>query len=96
MEVCVSVRSCSATAPLRTLITDVVIREGAHCTCAAAAMLAMVLRWFIWLIAMVTDAGGRLTGIRGCDIIMKGSSRPVGEDKIRGYEDAAPSEHLLA
>lgn len=52
------------------------ILEGRLWPCAAAAMFAMVLRWFIWLIAMVTEAGGRLTGIRGCGIIMKGSSRP--------------------
>lgn len=59
-----------------TFMTDVTILEGRLWPCAAAAMLAMVLRWFIWLIAMVTEAGGRLTGIRGCGIIMKGSSRP--------------------
>jgi len=58
-------------------MTDVTILEGRlWLCCAAAAMLAMVLRWFIWLIAMVTEAGGRLTGISGCGIIMNGSSRP--------------------
>lgn len=35
------------TAPWVTLITDVTIRDGALCPCAAAAILAMVLRWFI-------------------------------------------------
>lgn len=34
-------------APCVTLITDVTILEGALCPCAAAAILAMVLRWFI-------------------------------------------------
>ncbi len=67
------------TAPWVTLITDVTIRDGALCACAAAAILAMVLRWFIWLIAMVTDAGGRLTGIRGWGIIINGSSKPEDE-----------------
>lgn len=62
-----------------TLITDVSTLDGGLCTCAAAAMLAMVLRWFIWLIAIVTDAGGRLTGINGWGIIIKGSSSPGGE-----------------
>lgn len=59
------------------MITDVSALEGGLCTCAAAAMLAMVLRWFIWLIAIVTEAGGRLTGISGWGIIIKGSSNPV-------------------
>ncbi len=67
------------TAPWVTLITDVTILDGALCPCAAAAILAMVLRWFIWLIAMVTDAGGRLTGIRGWGIIINGSSKPEDE-----------------
>jgi hypothetical protein len=44
-------------------------------------MLAMVLRWFIWLIAMVTEAGGKLHGIRGWGIIMKGSSKPTTGEK---------------
>lgn len=34
---------------------------------------------------MVTEAGGRLTGIRGCGIIMKGSSRPETYEEIVGY-----------
>lgn len=63
-----------------TLITDVSTLDGGLCTCAAAAMLAMVLRWFIWLIAIVTEAGGRLTGISGWGIIIKGSSNPVEEE----------------
>lgn len=54
---------------------------GARCTwvciCwAAAAMLAMVLRWFICDIAMATDAGGSPMGSRGWGIIMKGRSNP--------------------
>lgn len=62
------------------------ILEGRLWPWAAAAMFAMVLRWFIWLIAMVTEAGGRLTGIRGCGIIMKGSSRPeTHEEEAVGY-----------
>lgn len=36
-------------------------------------MLVMVLRWFIWFIVMVIDVGGRLIGIRGWGIIIKGS-----------------------
>lgn len=68
-----------------TFITEVTILEGRLCPCAAAAMFAMVLRWFIWLIAMVTEAGGRLTGIRGCGIIMKGSSRPETHEEVVGY-----------
>lgn len=67
-----------------TLITDVSTLDGGLCTCAAAAMLAMVLRWFIWLIAIVTDAGGRLTGINGWGIIIKGSSNPGGGNKKKG------------
>lgn len=39
-------------------------------------MLAMVLRWFIWDIAMATEAGGRPMGSRGWGIIMKGRSNP--------------------
>lgn len=66
-----------------TLITDVSTLDGGLCTCAAAAMLAMVLRWFIWLIAIVTDAGGRLTGINGWGIIIKGSSNPGGQETKR-------------
>lgn len=68
-----------------TFITEVTILEGRLWPCAAAAMLAMVLRWFIWLMAMVTEAGGRLTGIRGCGIIMKGSSRPETHEEVVGY-----------
>lgn len=34
---------------------------------------------------MVTEAGGRLTGIRGCGIIMKGSSRPETHEEVVGY-----------
>lgn len=65
-----------------TLITDVSTLDGGLWTCAAAAIFAMVLRWFIWLIAMVTDAGGRLTGIRGWGIIIKGSSSPKNRKHI--------------
>lgn len=68
-----------------TFITEVTILEGRLWPWAAAAMFAMVLRWFIWLIAMVTEAGGRLTGIRGCGIIMKGSSRPETHEEAVGY-----------
>lgn len=68
-----------------TFITEVTILEGRLWPCAAAAMFAMVLRWFIWLIAMVTEAGGRLTGIRGCGIIMKGSSRPETHEEVVDY-----------
>lgn len=68
-----------------TFITDVTILEGRLWPCAAAAMFAMVLRWFIWLIAMVTEAGGRLTGISGWGIIMKGSSRPANAEEVVGY-----------
>lgn len=68
-----------------TFITEVTILEGRLWPCAAAAMFAMVLRWFIWLIAMVTEAGGKLTGIRGCGIIMKGSSRPETHEEVVGY-----------
>lgn len=46
-------------------MTEVTILDGRLWPCAAAAMLAMVLRWFIWLMAIVTEAGGRLTGISG-------------------------------
>lgn len=62
---------------------------GARCTwvciCwAAAAMLAMVLRWFICDIAMATDAGGSPMGSRGWGIIIKGRSNPERqkEDKL--------------
>lgn len=41
--------------------------------CAMLAILASVLSRFIWLMAMETEAGARLAGIRGCDIIMKGN-----------------------
>ncbi len=75
-----------------TLITEVTILEGRLWPCAAAAMFAMVLRWFIWLIAMVTEAGGRLTGIRGCGIIMKGSSRPETYKEVVGY----PMMHIMS
>lgn len=34
---------------------------------------------------MVTEAGGRLTGIRGCGIIMKGSSRPETHEEVVDY-----------
>lgn len=68
-----------------TFITEVTILEGRLWPCAAAAMFAMVLRWFIWLIAMVTEAGGRLTGISGCGIIMNGSSRPETHEEVVGY-----------
>lgn len=75
-----------------TFITEVTILEGRLWPCAAAAMFAMVLRWFIWLIAMVTEAGGRLTGIRGCGIIMNGSSRPETHEKVVGY----PMMHIMS
>ena len=57
------------------------LMTGARCTwvciCwAAAAMLAMVFRWFICDIAMATEAGGSPMGSRGCGIIMKGRSSP--------------------
>lgn len=68
-----------------TFITEVTILEGRLWPCAAAAMFAMVLRWFIWLIAMVTEAGGKLTGIRGCGIIMKGSSKPETHEEVVDY-----------
>lgn len=42
-------------------------------SCATLAMLANVLNRFIWPIAMETEAGARLAGIRGCDIIIKGN-----------------------
>lgn len=42
-------------------------------SCATLAMLANVLSRFIWPMAMETEAGARLAGIRGCDIIMKGN-----------------------
>lgn len=41
--------------------------------CATLAMLASVLSRFIWPMAIETEAGARLAGIRGCDIIMKGN-----------------------
>lgn len=41
--------------------------------CATLAMLANVFSRFIWPMAMETEAGARLAGIRGCDIIMKGN-----------------------
>ena len=47
--------------------------RGLVCTCAALAMLASLLSRFIWPIAMETEAGARPAGIRGCDIITKGS-----------------------
>lgn len=58
-------------------MTEAPALERGLCICAAAAMLAMVLRWFIWFMAMATEAGGRLTGSRGCGIIMKGRSIPA-------------------
>lgn len=81
-------RTCDTPALKVTFITEVTILEGRLWPCAAAAMLAMVLRWFIWLIAMVTEAGGRLTGIRGCGIIMKGSSSPETHEEVVGYSMA--------
>lgn len=75
-----------------TLITDVSTLEGGLWTWAAAAMFAMVLRWFIWLMAMVTDAGGRLTGMRGWGIIIKGSSSPVKNTHISPLHGANKTE----
>lgn len=49
------------------------LAEGLAWSCATLAMLASVLSRFIWPIAMETEAGARLAGIRGCDIIMKGN-----------------------
>lgn len=59
-----------------TLMTEAPTLDRGLCICAAAAIFAIVLRWFIWFIAMATDAGGRLTGSRGWGIIMKGNSNP--------------------
>lgn len=84
----ISRAQCDTPALKVTFITEVTILEGRLWPCAAAAMLAMVLRWFIWLIAMVTEAGGRLTGIRGCGIIMKGSSSPETHEEVVGYSMA--------
>ena len=69
--VCVCARVCGS----------VTLMTGVRCVCvlicwAAAAMLAMVFRWFICDIAMATDAGGNPTGSRGWGIIMKGRSIP--------------------
>lgn len=47
--------------------------RGLAWRCMVLAMLASVLRRFIWPIVMDTEVGARLAGIRGCDIIMKGS-----------------------
>lgn len=49
--------------------------------CATLAMLASMLCRFIWPIAMVTEAGARLAGIRGCDIIMKGNCSRTGAEQ---------------
>lgn len=49
--------------------------------CATLAMLASVLSRFIWPMAMETEAGARLAGIRGCDIIMKGNWSKTGGGK---------------
>lgn len=49
--------------------------------CATLAMLASMLCRFIWPIAMETEAGARLAGIRGCDIIMKGNCSRTGVEK---------------
>lgn len=59
-----------------TFITEAPALESGLWIWAAAAMLAIVLRWFIWFIAMATDAGGKLTGSRGWGIIINGRSRP--------------------
>lgn len=66
-----------------TLMTEVgALLRVLACRCAALAMLANVLSRFIWPIAMETEAGARLAGIRGCDIIMKGSwSRTAGRKR---------------
>lgn len=56
---------------------------GLAWSCATLAMLASVLSRFIWPIAMETDAGARLPGIRGCDIIMKGNWSKTKEGKGR-------------
>lgn len=50
-------------------------------SCATLAMLASVLSRFIWPMAMETEAGARLAGIRGCDIIMKGNWSRTGGGK---------------
>lgn len=42
----------------------------------------MVLRWFIWDIAMATDAGGSPMGSRGWGIIMNGRSSPETEGRV--------------
>ena len=55
-----------------TLMTEVGALEE-ELSWAMLAMLASVLSRFIWPIAMETEAGARLAGIRGCDIIMKGN-----------------------
>lgn len=67
--------------PWGVLLVCVTLMTGARCTwvciCwAAAAMFAMVLRWFIWDIAIATDAGGSPMGSRGWGIIMNGRSNP--------------------
>lgn len=66
-------------------IFNVTLMTGARCAwlciCwAAAAMLAMVLRWFIWDIAMATEAGGSPMGRSGWGIIMNGRSSPEEEE----------------
>lgn len=54
--------------------------------CATLAMLASMLCRFIWPIAMETEAGARLAGIRGCDIIMKGNCSRTGVEKNKKKE----------
>lgn len=50
-------------------------------------MLAMVFRWFIWDIAMATEAGGSPMGSRGWGIIMKGRSSPEEEEEGGGMKN---------
>jgi len=64
-------------------MADVGLETGL-CTWALATMLAIVLRWFIWFIAMATEAGGSPTGSRGWGIIMKGRSSPMQRRKNHG------------
>lgn len=73
---------------------------GARCTwvciCwAAAAMLAMVFRWFICDIAMATEAGGSPMGSRGWGIIMKGRSSPEEEEQEGGEEQQVNLKSLV-
>lgn len=69
---------------------------GLAWSCATLAMLARVLSRFIWPIAMETEAGARLAGIRGCDIIMKGSWSRTGEKKnsIKVKEFESDTSHV--